>query len=378
MKYVLALALALVLGATPLHARDDVTPEQVEALKKRIASIDEWLKDAEKDRSSLEQQLARTEQRISQLTRERRELREKADQQQQRLDELRTQERQLADTLESQREGLKKQIRAAWMEGDAPALKILLNEIEPGQIARTLTYYEYLSNDTVERLQAFQKSLQELKQARAAVQASRVELAKTEADLEQRQQQLTQSKAEREQTLAALKQDIRSRRSERDDLETDRKRLEQLLEEVQQAIANIPSPNESRPFKSLRDKLPWPAKGRVVTNYGAAYADGKLRRSGLIMNTAENAEVTAVHYGRVVFANWLRGFGLMTIIDHGDGYMTLYGHSSSLFTAPGDWVRAGETIALSGRTGGTEDPAVYFEVRQNGKPVNPRRWLGKP
>ncbi len=378
MKYVLALALALVLGATPLHARDDVTPEQVAALKKRISSIDNWLKDAEKDRSSLERQLATTEQRISELTRERRNLRQQADEQQQKLDELRLQESQLAESLEKQRESLKKQIRAAWMEGGAPALKILLNEIEPGQIARTLTYYEYLSKDTVGRLEAFQKSLRELKTARAAVQASRTELAKTEADLDQRQQQLTETRAEREQTLVALKQDIRSRRSERDDLEADRKRLEQLLEEVQQAIASIPSPNESRPFKSLRNKLPWPAQGRVVTNYGAAYADGKLRRSGLIMNTAENAEVTAVHYGRVVFANWLRGFGLMTIIDHGDGYMTLYGHSSSLFTAPGDWVQAGETIAVAGRTGGTDDPAVYFEVRQNGKPVNPRSWLGKP
>lgn len=378
MKYVLALALALVLGATPLHARDDVTPEQVAALKKRISSIDNWLKDAEKDRSSLERQLATTEQRISELTWERRNLRQQADEQQQKLDELRLQESQLAESLEKQRESLKKQIRAAWMEGGAPALKILLNEIEPGQIARTLTYYEYLSKDTVGRLEAFQKSLRELKTARAAVQASRTELAKTEADLDQRQQQLTETRAEREQTLVALKQDIRSRRSERDDLEADRKRLEQLLEEVQQAIASIPSPNESRPFKSLRNKLPWPAQGRVVTNYGAAYADGKLRRSGLIMNTAENAEVTAVHYGRVVFANWLRGFGLMTIIDHGDGYMTLYGHSSSLFTAPGDWVQAGETIAVAGRTGGTDDPAVYFEVRQNGKPVNPRSWLGKP
>src|SRR5690554_7586459 len=136
------------------------------------------------------------------------------------------------------------------MEGGAPALKILLNEIEPGQIARTLTYYEFRSKDTVGRLEAFQKSLRELKTARAAVQASRTELAKTEADLDQRQQQLTETRAEREQTLVALKQDIRSRRSERDDLEADRKRLEQLLEEVQQAIASIPSPNESRPFKS--------------------------------------------------------------------------------------------------------------------------------
>lgn len=372
------LVLALMLGATPLHAQQEVTPAQVEALKKRIANIDKWLVSAEKNRSDLEKQLVANERRISELTRERRALRARADEQQKRLGELQKQENELANTLEKQRDSLKKQIRAAWMEGDAPALKVLLNEIEPGMIARTLTYYEYLSRDTVERLEAFQASLQELKAARAAVQASRVEFAKTESNLEQRQKQLAESRKEREQTLAALNADIRTRRGERDDLDADRKRLERLLEEVQQAIASIPAPNESRPFTSLRNNLPWPAKGRVVSNYGATYADGRLRRNGLIMNTAEDAEITAVHYGRVVFANWLRGFGLITIIDHGDGYLTLYGHSSSLFTEPGDWVAAGETIALAGRTGGTDDPAVYFEVRQNGKPVNPRSWLGKP
>lgn len=373
-----AIALALILGATFAYAGQEVTPAQVDALKKRIANIDKWLVSAERSRSDLEKQLVANERRISELTRERRNLRAQADEQQQRLTELQKQENELAATLELQREGLKKQIRAAWMEGDAPALKILLNEIEPGMIARTMTYYEYLSRDTVGRLEAFQASLRELKAARAAVQTSRVELAKTEASLEQRQQQLADTRKEREKTLAALNADIRNRRGERDDLDADRKRLEKLLEEVQQAIANIPAPNESRPFKSLRNNLPWPAKGRVVSNYGAAYADGKLRRNGIIMNTQEDAEVKAIHYGRVVFANWLRGFGLMTIIDHGDGYLTLYGHSSSLFTAPGDWVAAGETVALAGRTGGTDDPAVYFEVRQNGKPVNPRSWLGKP
>ncbi|MBE0486215.1 peptidoglycan DD-metalloendopeptidase family protein [Marinobacter sp.] len=373
-----AMALALILGATLAHAGQDVTPAQVDALKKRIANIDKWLVSAERSRSDLEKQLVANERRISELTRERRNLRAQADEQQQQLTELQKQENELATTLEQQREGLKKQIRAAWMEGDAPALKILLNEIEPGMIARTMTYYEYLSRDTVGRLEAFQASLRELRAARAAVQTSRVELAKTEASLEQRQQQLADTRKEREKTLTALNADIRNRRGERDDLDADRKRLEKLLEEVQQAIASIPAPNESRPFKSLRNNLPWPAKGRVVSNYGAAYAEGKLRRNGIIMNTQEDAEVKAIHYGRVVFANWLRGFGLMTIIDHGDGYLTLYGHSSSLFTAPGDWVAAGETVALAGRTGGTDDPAVYFEVRQNGKPVNPRSWLGKP
>ncbi|MGC8120768.1 murein hydrolase activator EnvC family protein [Marinobacter sp. VGCF2001] len=371
--------LALVLGAcSAAAAAQDVTPAQVEALKERIADIDRWLADAEEDRSTLEQQLAATERKISTLTRERRDLRQQAREQQERLGELRTRENELSSTLEQQRENLKAQIRAAWMKGDAPALKVLLNEIEPGEIARTLTYYEYLSKSTVSQLEAFQRSLQQLKAARTAVQATRTRLAKTEADLDQRQQQLAQSRQDRTRTLAALKADIRNRQSERQSLEADRQRLEKLLKEVQQAIASIPAPNESSPFKFLRDRLPWPAGGRVVGNYGALYADGKLRRNGLLMNTAEEAEIKAVHYGRVVFANWLRGFGLLTIIDHGDGYMTLYGHSSSLFTTPGDWVQPGETIALAGRTGGTEDPAVYFEVRRNGKPVNPRSWLGKP
>ena len=152
---------------------------------------------------------------------------------------------------------------------------------------------------------------------------------------------------------------------------------EALLEEVQRAIADIPAPNESQPFASLRNRLPWPVQGKVISGFGDRYADGKLRRTGLLIRTAEDAPVKAIHYGRVVFANWLRGFGLITIIDHGDGYMTLYGHSSSLFTSPGDWVEAGETIALAGRTGGTEEPVLYFEVRHNGKPDNPRRWLAR-
>lgn len=373
---VLALALSFMLGAMCTQAQQqEVTPAQIEDLKERIEDIDEWLADAEEDRSELEQQLAATERRISELTRERRNLREKAEQQQQQLRELEQQEASLKKTLSSQRESLKQQIRSAWMEGDAPAVKVLLNEIDPDQMARTMTYYEYLSRNTVERLEAFQKSLQELRQTQARVVVTRAELTDTEATLSKRQQELSASRNEREQTLAALKTEIQSRRSEREDLEADRKRLEKLLEEVQQAIASIPAPNESQPFRSLKDKLPWPVKGKVVSGFGDRYADGKLRRNGLLISTEEEAQVKAIHYGRVVFANWLRGFGLITIIDHGDGYMTLYGHSSSLFTSPGDWVAAGETIAVAGQTGGTDTPALYFEVRHNGKPDNPRRWL---
>jgi len=374
---VLVLALTFILGAARAVSGQEVTPAQIEALKERIEGIDDWLADAEKDRSSLEQQLAAAERTISRLTHERRSLRGQVKNQQQRLAELQSEERELAKTLERQRESLKKQIRTAWMEGDAPAVKVLLNEINPDNIARTMTYYEYLSRNTVGRLETFQKSLQELKVTQAAVQSTRAELAKTEEGVIKRQQELKISRQERQKTLAALDTDIRNRRSEKDELESDRKRLEKLLSEVQQAIASIPSPNESQPFSSLRNKLPWPAQGKVTSRFGDKYADGKLSRNGLLIQTGEEAEVKAIHYGRIVFANWLRGFGLITIIDHGDGYMTLYGHSSSLFTSPGDWVAAGEAIALAGRTGGTESPALYFEVRHNGKPDNPGRWLSK-
>jgi septal ring factor EnvC (AmiA/AmiB activator) len=370
------LALALFFsGAPPVVASSEVTPAQIESLKERIESINKWLVGAEKDRSSLEQQLATTERKIGKLTRERRSLQQKAKEQQQRLNTLKKEEQQLTQTLNSQRESLKRQIRAAWMEGDAPAVKVLLNEIDPGKIARTMVYYEYLSRDTVNRLESFRKSLETLKQTRTNVEATRIGLTKTETAVSKRQKELVSSRKERQQTLAALNSDIHTQRSERDNLESDRKRLEKLLKEVEQAIANIPSPNESQPFASLRKKLPWPVKGKVLSGFGDRYADGKLRRNGLLISTGEEAEITAIHYGRVVFANWLRGFGLLTIIDHGDGYMTLYGHSSSLFTSPGDWVAAGEPIALAGQTGGANSPELYFEIRHNGKPDNPRQWL---
>ncbi len=371
----LALLLTLLPGAAPVAFGEEVTPAQVEALKERIEDIDDWLADAEKDRSALERQLAAADRKISQLTRERRSLQKKGKEQQQRLSELRSEEQELTRTLGRQRDGLKKQIRTAWMQGDAPAIKVLLNEISPEKVARTMTYYEYLSKDTVGRLEAFHKNLDELRATQAAVKNTRAELAATEDTISQRQQALKATRQERQKTLTALKSDIRSRRNEKEELEADRQRLEKLLTEVQEAIANIPTPEESEPFPSLRNKLPWPAQGKVISRFGDTYADGKLRRNGLIIQTREEAEIKAVHYGRVVFANWLRGFGLITIIDHGDGYMTLYGHSSSLFTSPGDWVAAGQAIAQAGETGGSDAPALYFEVRHNGKPDNPGHWL---
>ena len=380
---VLAFASAAPVAAQTAAAQQassqQVTPAQVEKLKKQIGAINQWLTQAEKDRSQLQQQLTGLERSISDLTREARDLKQQAASQQTQLAELETRQRQLTLILNGQREQLKKLLRQAWMEGDASALKVLFNETDPNNIARTLTYYEYLGNYTVGQVQAFQASLAELNQTRTQMQNTRARLAATEADVEQRQQKLAQTRKQREQTLASLNADIGQRRSERDELAADQKRLEALLKEVQQAITSIPAPNANQPFAKLRKRMPWPAAGTVVSSFGETYAEGKLRRNGLLMHTDTSAEVRAIHYGRVVFANWLRGFGLLTIIDHGDGYMTLYGYASSLYTTTGDWVDAGEAIAQAGQTGGTDKAALYFEIRHNGKPDNPSRWLaGQP
>ncbi|HEV8078352.1 MAG TPA: peptidase M23, partial [Marinobacter sp.] len=316
MMLVLAFASAAPVAAQTEAAKqaasEQVTPAQVEKLKKQIGAINQWLTKAEKDRSQLQQQLTGLERSISDLTREARDLKQQAASQQTQLAELENQQRQLTLTLNGQREQLKKLLRQAWMEGDTSALKVLLNETDPNNIARTLTYYEYLSNYTVGQVQAFQASLAELNQTRTQMQNTRVKLATTEADVEQRQQTLGQTRKLREQTLASLNADIGQRRSERDELAADQTRLQALLKEVQQAITSIPAPNANQPFAKLRKKMPWPAAGTVASSFGQAYAEGKLRRNGLLMHTDTGAEVRAIHYGRVVFANWLRGFGLLT------------------------------------------------------------------
>nr|WP_228276688.1 peptidoglycan DD-metalloendopeptidase family protein [Marinobacter sp. JSM 1782161] len=368
----------LLLSVLPLPASaqdDDVSREQVEELKEQIADIDDWLEDAEDDQGELEQTLARTERQIGQLKKERRALQQKAAQQQARLEELSAQQAKLERELASKRSALEAQIRAAWMAGDAPALKVLLNEIDPQKLARIMTYHEYLSQHTVSQLEAFHRTLNQLKDTREQVVAARLDLRKTEASVAERQDKLEDQRQTRQRTLALLKSDISDKRSQREDLVADRERLEKLLKEVEAAIADIPTPDESQPFASLRAKLPWPARGKVTVGYGESLRNGRLRHNGLLIATQPEADVKAVHYGRVVFANWLRGFGLLTIIDHGDGYMSLYGHNSSLLKSPGDWVRAGETIAIAGESGTDSHSQLYFEIRHNGTPQNPRKWL---
>lgn len=373
----LALILAFSLVSAGAHAQADVSPEKIENIKDKIAGIDGWLKDAKGDRSRLEKALARSEGKISDLKKDRRALQQEVAGQQQKINSLRHKEQKLNQKLASQRKALAGQIRAAWMQGDTPALKVLLNEADPQKVARVMTYHEYLSQDALKRLDAFRHTLQALKETQAQAAVASQKLQETQATLKARQITLESQNQAREKTLAKLAAKISDKQTERKKLAADRKRLENLLQKVEAALASIPTPDDSQPFETERGKLPWPTRGKVITGFGESLHNGRLRFNGLLISTAPEAGIKAVHHGRVVFANWLRGFGLMIIIDHGNGYMSLYGRNSSLLKSPGDWVNTGEDIAIAGDGGGKAGYTLYFEVRQNGKPQNPAKWLSR-
>ena len=369
------LLLALLIVCATSASSAEVSPEKLKALKSRIQDINSWLKDAEGKRSDLQQSLQTLETEIGTINSRIHDLEQKASTLKDQLQALSDREQQLRDRLETQRNALKAQIRAAWMQGDSPAIKVLLNEADPQRLSRTMTYYEYLNSHNVQELEQVNRMLQALDQTRQKTQDTRKSLDETLAQAQDQRANIAKRKQARQQTLAKLQDRIGDKRAELKKAQADQARLEKLLRQVEAAAAEAPPPDSNAPFARQRAKLPWPTHGKVVGDFGDPLAEGKLRRNGILIATEQDAPVTAVGHGRVVFANWLRGFGLLIIIDHGHGYMSLYGHNSSLLKSPGDRVSAGETIALAGSSGGATVTGLYFEIRHKGAPANPEHWL---
>jgi septal ring factor EnvC (AmiA/AmiB activator) len=199
-------------------------------------------------------------------------------------------------------------------------------------------------------------------------------LKKAKVQLQQEHKALVSNKVSREKNLAKINYRIKDKDQLLKKLNSDRQELEELIDAVEQTIANISIPSDYRPFAQLKGKLPWPISGKPSNRFGSSRSGSKLRWQGINIPSNPGTNIKAIHHGRVVFADWLRGSGLLLIIDHGDGYMSLYAHSQSLLSETGDWVGTGETIATAGNSGGQQQTGLYFEIRHNGKPSNPHKW----
>jgi murein hydrolase activator len=281
------------------------------------------------------------------------------------------------EARETERQGMEKdlatQLRAAYFMGRNEPLKLLLNQRNPGEVSRNMAYYGYFGRHRAEQIAQLNENIAAIDELSSRIAAEDAELAQLEDQQKQRVGELEGVRKQRGVVLASLERQTRSRSAQLANLQKQQEQLERLLRQLSRAIEAVPfDPNA--PFAQLRGKLAWPVAGRIGVNYGALLAGG-LRSTGVEIEAERGADVHAVHEGRVVYADWLPGRGLLIILDHGNGYYSLYGHNEQLFRQAGTRVKAGETIATAGDTGGRKEPGLYFEIRRAGKPVDPRGWF---
>jgi septal ring factor EnvC (AmiA/AmiB activator) len=348
---------------------------KLEKLQKSIAKVQQHLKGNKKQRSHVITELKTLEVEISKNTRKLQSLKIDVDKNRTQTAKLKRELAQLNKQLSNQRSILSEQIRSAYSMGHQQNLKMLLNQQDPAQAGRTQVYYNYLNRAREQEITAFLATFERKKQTESNLKQTLVtqnQLLKTQKEKKRQRQK---QRFQRKQLLSDLSKKIENQESTLNSLETSRGRIENLLKSLGELLADIPtSPSENKPFLTLKGKLPWPAKGRFVNKFGQSKNYGDLKWNGILIKAELGTPVRAVSHGRVAFADWLQGFGFITIIDHGDGYMSLYGQNESLFKQTGDWVQAGEVIATAGDSGGQPVTGVYFEIRSRGKPVNPSKW----
>ena len=347
-------------------------------LRARIASIQEGLEAARGERDQVNEQLRESEREIGRVARKLRVLGGRLKRLEDELGTLRDTERAQTRSLDSERAALSSQVRAAYAMGRQERIKIMLNQQDPAVISRVLAYYDYLNRERAQRMERIRVRLEALNDTRRSIDSRQARLQGLRDRAIADRDRLQEAQRLRREVIARLARRIRDQGRQLAELRDDEKELQRLLKSLQEALADIPdNAHLARPFGSLRGRLDWPARGVIANAFGTPKI-GSLRWDGVMIAAKEGIEVMAVHSGRVAFADWLRGFGLMLIIDHGDGYMTLYGHNQSLFKEAGDWVETGEPVASVGSSGGREVAGVYFGIRYQGKPVNPTRWCRRP
>ena len=367
--------------ATAAQPTDELGRKERELsqLRANIQQLRSDLGVAKGERDRLTAELERTEQAIGTLARSAYELAEQIETGQARLAELQATRNDKQGQLAEQRRGLGRQLRAAHITGRQERLKMLLNQQDPSVISRMMVYYDYLNQDRVRTIQRIRTNIAELQGLEAQIQTEQAQLRLLRNLQEGELEALEHSQAERESVLEALDEDIRSNGQRLSSMEQDEQRLETLLQELERRLLELPLQSAGHSaFADLRGQLPWPTSGRLAMRFGSPRNRGGRTWDGVLIEAQEGSEVRAVHHGRVVYADWLRGLGLLLILDHGDGFMSLYGHNQSLFKETGEWVEPGEVIGLVGRSGGHSKPGVYFGIRKQGKPVNPGQWCRAP
>lgn len=396
--------LALPAFATASKAQ---TEQQLEAARKEVQELKKLLEQLQREKSQVQQQLRQTETEAGDLEKQIRVLRRETSETQHQLDDLERQKKKIDEARRQQQRLISQHARAVYQSGGSEPLKLLLNQQDPASLSRTLTHYQYLNRARLEQLADYARSREQLTAVEREQVARRDTLARQQQALSERQARLTEVRKERQEVLARLNRDSSDRSTRLQERQREQAELQQVLKTIEETLARQAREREAEaarqrrlaeqrrqvpedeapwlsnaamryyggPFAEAQGKLPWPVEGRLIARFGAPRGeDSRTTWDGVLIGAKAGQPVRAVHGGKVVFAEWLRGAGLLLILDHGGGYLSLYGHNQSLLKAVGDVVSAGDTIATVGSSGGQNVPALYFAIRQQGRPSDPAQW----
>jgi septal ring factor EnvC (AmiA/AmiB activator) len=362
-------------SATRKSASARKTESQLQSIKSEIERATRQVTAEQLERDRLARELRGAEESVSRARQALEVVRQERADDATRRSQLTDEKHGREGTLARDRAVLAGQLRAAYVAGAEEPLKLLLDQKDPSSASRLFVYYSYFGQARARQIQLVEGEVHQLDRLSEALAAQDRKLA----ELEQRQRaeisNLEQARERRSQVLANLEAESRSSEKRLARLRAQQAGLEKLLKELRQAVVRFPVDSHD-PFAQLQGKLAWPVSGaQVLARFGESRGSEGLKWDGVLLGTELGEPVRAVYQGRVVYADWLPGQGLLTIIDHGDGYMSLYGHNQQLYKAVGELVNAGDEIASSGDTGGSNRPELYFGLRKAGKPVDPRPWF---
>jgi len=348
--------------------------KELSQLKNRIEKLRRTIEVKENSKSSISRQLRSIEKQIGQVGRQIRSSSDKIKAKQRALKALNREKKQIQAKIGQQNRQLGKQIHSAYTLGQQEQLKLLFSQQNATAMQRNLTYYEYFSRYRLDLIEEAQETFSDLLENENKIQSAKLDLEKVLGTQNKQKASLTRDRSKRKSIIAELERELKKQGSNLTQLEENARNLKSLIDSLAEILIDIPPPKEHKEFAKLRGKLAWPTKGKVKKLYGKAKPLSNLRWQGVVIQAPLGNNVRAVSHGRVAFADWLRGMGNLIIIDHGNNYLSLYGHNQSIFKTTGEWVEAGDIIGSIGNSGGQKKPGLYFEIRKKGKPQNPSRW----
>lgn len=378
---IVLLSTIIFLCVTPLSLsapnKHELTKKQLKDLKQQIQSVQKSLTKLDHHKSQLQSKLQKVELKVNQLSKEIFFLEEKIVALENQHKSLKKQQKQLKIQQEEQKKLLAGQLKASYNMGKQEYLKLLLNQQDPEVISRVMTYYRYLNQARSQQISAFTELMDEINDNQNKIQLKQQEIALQHHLRKEEKRSLETTQAEQTQLLKKLAKQQKNEAQRLKQLQNDEKRLNQLLSQLQKALENVPVKLPKKPFAKSKGRLKWPTRGKLRRLFNHWRSVNKVKWQGVIINNKEGTQVYSISHGRVAYSDYLRGYGLLTIIDHGSGYMSLYGNNQTLLKEVGDWVESGEVIAKTGRSGGRRKAGLYFEIRRKGRPVNPTRWCKK-